>query len=96
MTTAGWPDCLELLAQHLAAQRAAIDRGELESVEAFVPDPDLGPLPPSLRERADELQAESDLLAALLTEAVLRTTEQMQALARPRRDAAPSYVDSRA
>lgn len=96
MTTAAWQSCLDRLAQHLHVQRAAVARGELEALQVFAPEPDLGPLPASLRERAVRLQAECSALADQLAEASARTTQQLQALARPQHGAAPSYVDSRA
>ena len=96
MTAAAWQSCLDRLAQHLDVQRAAIVRGELESLQVFAPEPDLGPLPVSLRERAARLQAECSALADQLAEASARTTEQLHALGRPQHSATPSYVDSRA
>ena len=95
MTTAAWNACLERFAQHLAGQRSAIRRGDLDALEAFVPDPDLGALPGALQGRAARLRAECDALAEQLAAARDRTTQDLSALTRPRSDAAPSYVDSR-
>ena len=96
MTTATWQSCLDRLAQHLHVQRAAIARGEVEALQVFTPEPDLGPLPVSLRERAVRLQAECSALVDQLAEASARTAEQLHAQGRPQHGAAPSYVDSHA
>ena len=96
MTDVAWRACLDRLAQHLAAQRRAIGCGDVASLQAFVPESGLGPLPASLRDRARRLESECAALVDELAEARARTAHQLEALAHPHHDAAPSYVDSRA
>ena len=96
MSTTGWEQALERLAQHLAEQRRAVESGDLRALDPFVPEAGLGPLPVELHDRARRLHAECEALVAQLTAARDRTAQDLAALLRPQSDAAPSYVDSRA
>ena len=96
MSIARWAQCLDRLEAHLAGQRSALQAANITAVEAFAPEPDLGPLPPELAARAISLQQEHEALERLVLDALTRT---QQALGR--RDshgtaAAPTYLDSRA
>ena len=96
MSTAGWAVTLDRFADHLAHQRAMLDQGAPEQIEAFRPASDLGPLPPTLLPRARELQTQADALVEVLTHARARTAAALERLAEPQERARPAYVDSRA
>lgn len=96
MSTLRWEAELHRLAQHLAGQRRAVGSGELAAVEAFVPEPGLGPLPVALAARARELQAQSQALQQCLQEARDRTATALTTGAAGRSPGgSPAYLDSR-
>ncbi len=96
MSTAGWAGTLDRFADHLAHQRDLLEQGAPEEIEAFQPDPGLGPLPPVLLPRARALQIEAQALVDVLAEARARTAAALERLAEPQERARPAYVDSRA
>lgn len=97
MSASGWRQCLDLFAEHLAVQRAALLAGHPEQLAAFAPPVALGALPVEL---ADEARALSELASALETDiaaAVAATGRELQllsALHRPDR-ATASFCDNR-
>lgn len=63
----GWTEALDAFEARLAEQRAALDGGEAGEVAPFAPPGGLGPLPPSLLERANALAGEAADLVQELT-----------------------------
>ena len=75
MTT--WRETLDAFEQRLADQRAALDRGELEAVPAFVPPLGLGELRGADLDRARSLLNEADDLTAELEGALVHVREDL-------------------
>lgn len=91
-----WLLCLDRLAEHLARQREALAQGTpqaLDPLEAFAPEPGLGPLPPSLAERALQLQEEGLAIEQALAEAAQQVSAALTAAAPAARPVA-TYLDS--
>ena len=89
-----WQSTLDAFAAALDDQSAALERGDIEGVQAFSPPAGLGPLPVELRPRAEELLGRAQ---GLTEELVVRKTATQREIALlagllPRRGSA-SYVD---
>jgi hypothetical protein len=99
VTAATWTQVLDDFAARLAAQRAALNAGEIEAIVAFVPPDDTGPLPVELAERARGLLAEAaDLERSLLAQRD-QTGREIDLLAHVASSTAPprpSFVDHHA
>ena len=95
-TARSWSSCLDSFAEHLADQRQALEQGEVERISAFVPAPDLGPLPPALAPRARLLAAQSQALIEVASDARALMAAAIAELERPARAARPAYIDSMA
>jgi len=97
MNRDGWEAALEGLADHLAAQRRSLAAGHPEEVTAYVPPPNLGPVPAQFRRRFDGLRSESLALQAEVTSRRDELGRRLAALPRRRdKDAGsgPSrYID---
>jgi hypothetical protein len=93
-----WAEALDLFAERLHQQRAALTAGRPDESPEFVPPPGLGPIPPGLAERARDLLAESEAVQAALTAAMARVNRELAALERMTgpAPATPSFVDHRA
>jgi hypothetical protein len=94
VTGATWDEALDALEQDLAAQRAALTAGQPTAPADFEPPGDLGPLPARLVERARQLLAENQAVAAALQAAMARVERELAATERAaQRPPLPSFVD---
>ena len=96
MTASSWDSTLEAFAARLDAQRAALDAGEPDTVAAFVPPPSIGPLPPTLRDRAEALLHEALVLETAMEASLAATNRDAQVVQRFAHVAPPSpaYIDN--
>lgn len=95
MTHARWAACLADLDAHLTAQFHALEQGVPQQVVAFSPPADLGPIPPVLGQRAQDLQARSLALTAEIQRAQERVAAAQAQLRRSAEASPPAYLNSR-
>lgn len=97
MTVSTWEATLDLFAQRLANQRAALHAGAPDAVAPFAPPPCMGALPPHLRARAEELLQEVAEVQAHLEASLAATGREVLVVRRMVATAAagggPRYVD---
>jgi hypothetical protein len=99
VTVDDWDRVLDAFAGRLAAQRAALTAGRPGEVADFEPPAGVGPLPGRLQERARQLVAEAEAVAAALEAAVARVGRELAALERTAEGeppSIPSFIDQRA
>lgn len=80
MTMTGWDDVLDAFERRILEQRAALDVGDAGDVAAFVPQAELGPLPPALLARAETLLAEARDVEAELAGALAHIGQDLAVL----------------
>ena len=89
-----WGGVLDAFERTLIEQYAALERGEADTIEAFVPPQGLGPLPRELAPRARALLLQAEELTRDVRGRAAATSREIAMLGRIRpSDPSPSYLD---
>lgn len=95
MTPLSWESTLDAYAGRLDEQRAALEAGEPDTVPPFEPPTAIGPLPVTLRARAENLLHEAMVLETAMEASLAATSRASQTVRRFAHVAppAPAYID---